>query len=188
MMLMQVCFLLHGHKCLVAVWRNSLFQAEAQYKLHCFRGWTHPSPANLEGQLHAQDRLGGGGKSVLVHRRHANRASLGALSQDLDQQLWLLVYYWFADFILHLIWIWYTGSNVAVLELHLVTHTQCFQGLHGLLTSSGSREFGQPCVCVIVADVLTDFTLHCPALWTRNVWKRDFQETSVTCDSILDDF
>ena len=31
-MLMQVYFLLHGHKCFVTNGRNSLFQADAQYK------------------------------------------------------------------------------------------------------------------------------------------------------------
>ena len=40
-------------------WKElTLFQADAQYK--ALEGETHPSLANLEGQLHAQDRLEGG--------------------------------------------------------------------------------------------------------------------------------
>ena len=53
---------------------------------HTFSGWctaqsfggcTHPSLANLEGQLHRQTLRGW--NSVLVHQRRANWASLGAL-------------------------------------------------------------------------------------------------------------
>ena len=60
LMLMQVCFLLHGDKCFVTNGRYShfFFPADAQYK--ALEGWTHPSLANLEGQLHAQDRPEGG--------------------------------------------------------------------------------------------------------------------------------
>ena len=32
LILLQVCFLLHGHECFVTNGRNSLFQADAQYK------------------------------------------------------------------------------------------------------------------------------------------------------------
>ena len=76
-MFMQVCFLLHGHICFVTNGRNSHFCRLTHSS--SFRGWTHPSLANLEGQLHAQDRLEGGWKSVLVHQRRANCVSLGAL-------------------------------------------------------------------------------------------------------------
>ena len=71
LMLMQVCCLLYGHKCFVPNGRNSHFFSGWR-TVQSFRGWTHPSLANLEGQLHAQERLEGG------HRR-AHCASLGAL-------------------------------------------------------------------------------------------------------------
>ena len=58
LMSIQVCFLLHGHKCFVTNGRNPHF-----FRLTDgtnFRGCTHPSLANSEGQLQAQGRLEGG--------------------------------------------------------------------------------------------------------------------------------
>ena len=55
---MQVCFLLHGHKCFVTN-ELTLFQADTQYK--ALQGEHTPhQQKNSEGQLHAQDRLEGG--------------------------------------------------------------------------------------------------------------------------------
>ena len=42
-------------------WKKlTIFQADAHCTVQSFRWWTHPSLANLEGQLHAQDRHEGG--------------------------------------------------------------------------------------------------------------------------------
>ena len=57
--LVQVCFLLHGHKCFVTNGRNShFFRLMHSTKLSRVNTHTH-TLTNSEGQLHAQDRLEG---------------------------------------------------------------------------------------------------------------------------------
>ena len=73
-MLIQVCFLLHGHKCFVTNGRNShFFQADA------LKGEQTPhQQIQRVNSTHRTDLKGW--KSVLVHQRCANCVSLGALN------------------------------------------------------------------------------------------------------------
>ena len=78
-MLMQVCFVLHGHKInvLSQIEGTHTFLADTQYK--ALEGEHTPSLANLESKLHAQGRLEGGENWFQCIKKRANCAPLGAL-------------------------------------------------------------------------------------------------------------